>query len=384
MALADVLRERVSRRGRTAEVACGLLGTVTVEALPPRECAALGLRDGGRALLYAACRDLQTAGETLRREGRLFTPAEVTAYVSDEEAAAAARTVLALSGVTADGDGASTKSAEVRLGDVQNSGAHLAVEAPSEKEIRLDGVQENTGQKAEVRLSDVRNDAPHFAAKAPSAREFRLGDVQENGDLTGKVRHEDARESAVLQGELLVDAYQENPGSLDLNEDGTVGYVMLEGERSHQDSLIRTEWSVQTMRDGDIPLEKLTGGSANWDRSQAAALMEQWIRQFGDAIEVVICNNDEMALGAAEALERAGDTRGVKVVGIDGTPQGIEGLKSGKLYGTVQCDSDEYAEVIFEIAAAEALGQNVQEKVELEDGTYYQCSQKALTVADLP
>ena len=155
MALADVLRERVSRRGRTAEVACGLLGTVTVEALPPRECAALGLRDGGRALFYAACRDLQTAGETLRREGRLFTPAEVTAYVSDEAAAAAARTVLALSGVTADGDGPSTKSAEVRHEDVQKDGAHLAVDAPSEKEIRLDGVQENTVQKAEVRLGDV-------------------------------------------------------------------------------------------------------------------------------------------------------------------------------------------------------------------------------------
>ena len=59
---------------------------------------------------------------------------------------------------------------------------------------------------------------------------------------------------------------------------------------------------MQTMRDGDIPLEKLTGGSANWDRSQAAALMEQWIRQFGDAIEVVIGNNDEMALGAARRL----------------------------------------------------------------------------------
>ena len=208
MALADVLRERVSRRGRTAEVACGLLGTVTVEALPPRECAALGMRDGGRALLYAACRDLQTAGETLRREGRLFTPAEVTAYVSDEEAAAAARTVLALSGVTADGDGASTKSAEVRHEDVQNNGAHLAVDAPSEKEIRLDGVQENTvqkaevrlgdvrkkaGQKAEVRREDVRNNGPHFAVKAPVAGEFRLADVQENGDLTGKVRHEDVR-----------------------------------------------------------------------------------------------------------------------------------------------------------------------------------------------
>lgn len=244
MALADVLRERVSRRGRTAEVACGLLGTVTVEALPPRECAALGLRDGGRALFYAACRDLQTAGETLRREGRLFTPAEVTAYVSDEEAAAAARTVLALSGVTADGDGPSTKSEEVRLGDVQNSGAHLAVEASSEEEIRLDGVQENTGQKAEVRLGDVRekagqkakvrledvrNDGSHFAEKAPVAGEFRLGDVQENGDLTGKVRHEDVREKAVQKAEIRLGDVRKPDGTA---EDGQVSHEFFGGDSS--------------------------------------------------------------------------------------------------------------------------------------------------------
>lgn len=242
MALADVLRERVSRRGRTAEVACGLLGTVTVEALPPRECAALGLRDGGRALLYAACRDLQTAGETLRREGRLFTPAEVTAYVSDEEAAAAARTVLALSGVTADGDGASTKSAEVRLGDVQKDGAHLAVEAPSEEEIRLDGVQENEEvrlcdvrkkavQKAEVRLGDVRNDEPHFAAKAPVAGEFRLADVQENGDLTGKVRHEDVQEKAVQKAEIRLGDVRKPDGTA---EDGQVSHEFFGGDGSER------------------------------------------------------------------------------------------------------------------------------------------------------
>ena len=229
MALADVLRERVSRRGRTAEVACGLLGTVTVEALPPRECAALGMRDGGRALLYAACRDLQTAGETLRREGRLFTPAEVTAYVSDEEAAAAARTVLALSGVTADGDGASTKSAEVRHEDVQNNGAHLAVDAPSEEEIRLDGVQENTGQKAEVRLEDVRNDEPHFAANTPSAGEFRLGGVQENGDLTGKVRHEDVQEKAVQKAEIRLGDVRKPDGTA---EDGQVSHEFFGGDGS--------------------------------------------------------------------------------------------------------------------------------------------------------
>lgn len=225
MALADVLRERVSRRGRTAEVACGLLGTVTVEALPPRECAALGLRDGGRALLYAACRDLQTAGETLRREGRLFTPAEVTAYVSDEEAAAAARTVLALSGVTTDGDGASTKSAEVRLGDVHNNGAHLAVEAPSGEEIRLGDVQENE----EVRHDGVRNNGPHFAGKAPSEGEFRLADVQENGDLTGKVRHEDVREKAVQKAEIRLGDVRKPDGTA---EDGQVSHEFFSGDGS--------------------------------------------------------------------------------------------------------------------------------------------------------
>ena len=229
MALADVLRERVSRRGRTAEVACGLLGTVTVEALPPRECAALGLRDGGRALFYAACRDLQTAGETLRREGRLFTPAEVTAYVSDEEAAAAARTVLALSGVTTDGDGASTKSAEVRLGDVQNNGTHLAVEAPSGEEIRLGDVQENE----EVRHDGVRNNGPHFAGKAPSEGEFRLGDVQENGDLTGKVRHEDVREKAVQKAvqkaEIRLGDVRNPDGTA---EDGQVSHEFFGGDGS--------------------------------------------------------------------------------------------------------------------------------------------------------
>ena len=225
MALADVLRERVSRRGRTAEVACGLLGTVTVEALPPRECAALGLRDGGRALLYAACRDLQTAGETLRWEGRLFTPAEVTAYVSDEEAAAAARTVLALSGVTTDGDGASTKSAEVRLGDVQNNGTHLAVEAPSGEEIRLGDVQENE----EVRHDGVRNNGPHFAGKAPSEGEFRLADVQENGDLTGKVRHEDVREKAVQKAEIRLGDVRKPDGTA---EDGQVSHEFFSGDGS--------------------------------------------------------------------------------------------------------------------------------------------------------
>ena len=100
MTLLEALRQRTLHRGQTAQVPCGALGTVTVEALSPRECAALGMADGGRALFYAACRELQLAGEALRREQRLFTPDEITHYLSPGEARTAALAVLALSGVT--------------------------------------------------------------------------------------------------------------------------------------------------------------------------------------------------------------------------------------------------------------------------------------------
>ena len=89
----------------------------------------------------------------------------------------------------------------------------------------------------------------------------------------------DPRESAVLQGQILVNAYQENPRTLDENGDGLVSYVLLEGESSHQDSLIRTEQSIQTLKDGGVPIERITGGIANWERSQASALMEQWLSE---------------------------------------------------------------------------------------------------------
>lgn len=74
---------------------CGALGTVTVEALPLRELELL-LRgaDGQRAVFYAACRELQAAGEALRQRGRVFTPDGVLQFVSDSEAKAAAETVL--------------------------------------------------------------------------------------------------------------------------------------------------------------------------------------------------------------------------------------------------------------------------------------------------
>ncbi len=190
----------------------------------------------------------------------------------------------------------------------------------------------------------------------------------------------DAKESAVLQGNILVDAYKKDPSTLDSNGDGLVSYVLLEGESSHQDSLIRTEWSIQTLKDGGVPLEKLTGGIANWERSQASAWMEQWLSEYPDQIELVICNNDDMALGAIDAIKRANILKGaIRVVGIDGTPVGKEALEAGDLFGTVESDREQYAKVIFDIAAACAMGKGVPEDIALDGGKYYRCPQIALT-----
>lgn len=202
MALADVLRERVSRRGRTAQVDCGELGTVTVEALPPRECSALGMADGGRALLYAACRELQAAGETLRRERRLFTPDEVTQYVADKEARTAARTVLALSGVTlnedeaddgdetADQDGKADQEAE-KPESPDKSGEMEHPDRTDEKtaENRLETVHETVQQISEIRPEIVQEQAA--SPTEPSAESAnRLETVHKTMQQLPETQHE--------------------------------------------------------------------------------------------------------------------------------------------------------------------------------------------------
>lgn len=187
----------------------------------------------------------------------------------------------------------------------------------------------------------------------------------------------DAKETAILQGQMVVDLYRERPSEVDINGDGVVNYVLLEGESSHQDSLIRTEWSIKTLKDGGVPIEKITGGIANWERSQASALMEQWLNEYPDTIELVVSNNDDMALGAIDAMERANITN-VNVIGIDGTTPGVEALENGKLLGTVLANKEIYADAIMELAASCALGEETPEEYPLTDGTYYWTPQEIL------
>ena len=109
----------------------------------------------------------------------------------------------------------------------------------------------------------------------------------------------DAKQSGIMQGELALSAIQANK-NIDRNKDGKIQYAVLEGEPGHQDAIIRTENAVDTLKNNGIELEKLCCGIANWNRAQAQNRMMHIISQHQNNIELVLANNDDMALGAIE------------------------------------------------------------------------------------
>ena len=114
----------------------------------------------------------------------------------------------------------------------------------------------------------------------------------------------DAKESGDMQGEIAAN-YIKKHSEVDRNGDGKIQYVLLEGEAGHQDAISRTDCSVKTIMDKGVDLEKLSYQFADWNRGQAENRMTQLISQYGSQIELVISNNDEMALGAVEAYDNS-------------------------------------------------------------------------------
>lgn len=203
MALLDVLRERTDRRHRTARVDCGELGLLSVEALPPAELARL---QTDRAVLYAACRELQSAGESLRRAGKLFAPDEITAYLTDSEAASGAAAVRDISGGRT-----RTESEEIRLASVQAEPPVYAESLPEEKtkttEIRPDSVQEDEKVRpsagtdfSKIRLPSVqkKTNAPAAVSAAETLQTVRGQDSREFSSSGAKSRKTDKKSLGIV------------------------------------------------------------------------------------------------------------------------------------------------------------------------------------------
>lgn len=172
----------------------------------------------------------------------------------------------------------------------------------------------------------------------------------------------DAEQSGVMQGELAAEAIKADD-RVDRNNDGKIQYVVLEGEAGHQDAIIRTEKVADTLRNEGIELEKLNSGVANWNRAQAENRMTQLIGQFHNQIELVLANNDDMALGAIDAYEKLNITKATYPLffGIDGTDAGLKAVRDSKMAGTVYNDKEGQAGAMAKLAAALVTGEGMEE-----------------------
>lgn len=189
----------------------------------------------------------------------------------------------------------------------------------------------------------------------------------------------DANESGKMQAEIIIDAYNKNKEAVDKNGDGKIQYVLLEGEQGHQDSLIRTEYCIRTIVESGIELEKLADDTANWELSQGSAKMAQWIKEFGDEIEVVFSNNDDMALGALYALNNSNVADKPLIVGIDGINEALQAVKNGSMAGTIISDSKMQAKGILDIAYNLVKGKSF-DNVDGLNGKYIRTSHTAVTL----
>lgn len=181
-----------------------------------------------------------------------------------------------------------------------------------------------------------------------------------------------ARQSGEMQAKIIIDALSDRNkfSQIDANKNETIQYVILEGEAGHQDSLVRTNVCIKELLNAGFSLEKLGDEYANWDRDQARTKMRELIERYPIQIEMVIANNDDMALGALDALEEMNYPLDVFVVGINGTEDALEAIRTMKLDGSVYNDSKGQGEVIMEIAYA--IGQNkpIPDKVKLTFDKY--------------
>ncbi len=167
----------------------------------------------------------------------------------------------------------------------------------------------------------------------------------------------DSKESGVIQGELIAKQWKVNP-KWDLNGDGKIQFVLLKGEPGHPDAEARTSYSISTINDKGIKTEELYLDTAMWDTGMAKDKMDAWLSgPKGSKIEVVIANNDGMAMGAVEALKAADQTK-IPVFGVDALSEAIAMVKSGQMAGTVLNDATKQAKATFELTRNLANGKS--------------------------
>ena len=175
----------------------------------------------------------------------------------------------------------------------------------------------------------------------------------------------DAAGGGAVQGKLITDYLASAPASIDRNGDGIIGYVLCIGDVGHNDSKARTEgirkalgtWAGSTdptvKQEGSVTIggktykvvelegKAMTGtDGSTWNANAATEAMGGWATKYGDQIDLVVSNNDGMAMGC---LQASNYPAGVPVFGYDANADAIEAIGAGKLSGTVSQNVDAQA-----------------------------------------
>ncbi len=178
-------------------------------------------------------------------------------------------------------------------------------------------------------------------------------------------------ESGQIQGEIVLSELKTRFADVDLNQDGVIQYVMLEGEAGHQDSIVRSRVSVETIVNGGVELERLGDEIANWDRQQAHTKLTALLQGYPRQIELVIANDDNMALGAVDALKQFGVQTMPMVVGVNGQQEAMEEISNGNIIGTALNDADAKGKIIAKMAIGIAVSGQVPKDIKLDQDKYY-------------
>ncbi|WP_378954963.1 galactose ABC transporter substrate-binding protein [Pelosinus sp. sgz500959] len=189
-----------------------------------------------------------------------------------------------------------------------------------------------------------------------------------------------AEQSGTLQGQILVNYFKTHPTA-----NGVIRYAMLKGEPGHQDAELRTKYVIKAMEDAGFHVQKVAEDTGMWDRIKGQEKMELFLSSHGDGIDCVIANNDDMALGAIDALKNKGyfqNGKYIPVVGVDATTPALKALSEGTLLGTVLNDAVHQGRAIFNLANVFAEGKvpsNENIGYKITDGKYVWIDYKIIT-----
>ncbi|MCI9121813.1 MAG: substrate-binding domain-containing protein [Oscillibacter sp.] len=147
----------------------------------------------------------------------------------------------------------------------------------------------------------------------------------------------DARQSGTMQGELILDT----PNKGDINGDGKISYIMVQGDPENVDAQYRTEFSVKALVDAGMEVEELNLTRGDWMRERGQEIVANDLAQFGEQIEVVFCNNDDMAIGALQSIVAANRkvNEDIYLVGVDALDAALNEVQAGNMTGTVLNDA---------------------------------------------